>query len=76
MPAGLCTPFPRAVSGETGEKQINSVVPVPHLALLQVRGLVSQKTWGFRAPGETQEHIRFACVRRNCEFLWEGRVDG
>lgn len=76
MPTGLCTPFPTAVSGEMGKKQIDSIVPVPNLGLLQVRHLTRQKLWGFRALGETQEHIRFACVKGNCEFLREERVDG
>lgn len=71
MPAGLCTPFPGAVSGETGKKQTDSIVPAPNLALLQLRDLMSQKLQGFRALGEIQEHIRIAC-----DFLWEVYVDG
>lgn len=44
---------------------------MPSLALVQVTGLMSQKTWDFRALRESQEHIGFAGVRSH-EFLWAG----
>lgn len=47
QPAGLCTPFPRAASGQMGEKQINSVVQVQNLALVQLRGFNEGETAGF-----------------------------
>lgn len=45
---------------------------MPSLALVQVMGLMTQKTWNFRALRESQEHIGFAGVRSH-EFLWAGR---